>query len=235
MVNIGVARGRLPKLPSAEVYNRVETTAILVSLAVFVALFVWFSFLPAQRIFQYYLFAVMVTLLFCGVLKAVGVAQRAGLALGGAIVIFGVILYITDKTFHEFDDEQQQITQLTNQTGAEKDQNAQLRARLDKLVNQDITVYTFRVNEDPLSGVIVRYLSTKGITDARRNGVGYVIPLKELLSGNSSIRVVVDPSSVPPERERAVRQNDVMKIDRIRYRIEPLELSLYLIDEETPR
>jgi predicted membrane channel-forming protein YqfA (hemolysin III family) len=109
VVDLGAHGARIPKLPTAEVYDRVETTAILVSLAVFVALFIWFTFLPDQRIFQYYLFAVMVTLLFCGVLKAVGVAQRAGLALGGAIVIFGVILYFTDKTFRDSDLDQKRL------------------------------------------------------------------------------------------------------------------------------
>lgn len=237
-------------IPKDTTYTRLEFLAILALTGVFILLFVWFTVRQDQRIFQYYVFAVMTTLVFSGVLKAVGAYRRAGIALGGSVVIFAAVLGITNETFKADHERENTIGELNKDIAAKKDELKRLTARmkeekkmlalelkqaqeaLDNMFKQSIKIFTFRENGKPMREARLKYLGEKGELIAKADpGIGrHTIPSGDLLGSDTVIWVTVDPSSVP-ERPNAVRKPTYIEIDRLTYKIRPLELKLYLRDE----
>jgi hypothetical protein len=218
-----------PAMPSADVYTRLETIGILGLVFVFILLFVWLTFRGDQDIYQYYVFALMTTLMFCGILKSVGAYRQAGVALGGSIVTFDA--NSTQKK--TIGDLSAQLVTRDSEKRALKTNLDELQERLRYLMNQDITIFTFRIDQSPMKEVIVKYSTGNGEPgDAKRDGIKHVVPVRDLLSG-AAIRVEYDPASLPEERKLTAdgRSTSDIRINRLSYKISPLELHLYLMDQ----
>jgi predicted membrane channel-forming protein YqfA (hemolysin III family) len=223
-----------PLIPKTLSYTQLEFFAILALIGIFILLFVWFTLQNDQRIFQYYIFAVMTTLVFSGVLKAVGAYRRAGIALGGSIVIFAAVLYITKDTFEKDAARQDTVAKLQSTIARQKTDNKELtddlasaNSKVANLLNQNIKIFTYRPNGKPMQEAQVKYLGEHGelIAHSESNAGWHIIPYKDL-ADDTAIWVTVDPASVPAER----RTGDI-GIDRFIYKIKPLELKLYLRDK----
>jgi hypothetical protein len=224
-------------------FSQFESAAIFVLIIIFAGLFVWFSTRPNQQLFEYYLFALTATLVISGVLKAVGRYTKPGIALGGAIVIFGAIFFITKNTYEEDNSSKATIADLTRDnkdlttqvtlkdTDLTKHNAAfiELQRKYDDLLAQDILVYTYSANEEPLTDIIIEYVARSGrVTEVegQEHGMIHLVPSKDLLPTGTAIRVKFDASSLPAGRSSDV--NREIRIDRITYRVTPLILQLYL-------
>jgi hypothetical protein len=235
----------MPKIPMTG-FTLFESAAIWVLTLVFAALWVWFSYRPDQQVFEYYLFALTATLVISGVLKAVGQYTRPGIALGGAIVIFGAILYITQNSYDQDNANKATIKTLNSNMQSKdaeiksKDANLNksnmdliaLQKKFDDLLGQNIDVYTYSSDHElPLTNVIIEYTAKSGRrteVEGNNGGMIHTVPSSDLPPTGSAIRVKLDPPSVPAARERTADLNQAIKIDRFTYQVRPLILRLFL-------
>jgi hypothetical protein len=235
-------------LPDETKYNQLETFGIFVLTIFFAGLWIWFSSRQGQQLYEYFSFAITATLVISGALKAVGRYVKPGIALGGAIVIFGAIFWLTKSLYQndQSNKDQATIAQLQNDkkklvdqvTGDTTNINgldtklADLQNQYKAILEQDIDIYTYAINENPLTNVIVDYQGANGMrvqadSDGARHTVHHPNPP---LPGGPAIRVRLDPAQEPAQRaaQTSPDEDPDIGVDRIVYQIHPLRLLLYL-------
>jgi len=154
-------------LPPPQQFDWIDRILILVLILVFVGLFIWFS-VRNDQLYQYWSFTALLTLIFVGVLRAVGIVRTGWLALGGSVTVFVGVLWITGAAYNSNRDsaQQQKVTtlesdkvKLQSDNDALKKQITEIQTSLDGLLNQNLQIVTLdAVTSKPFTGVQFRYL-----------------------------------------------------------------------------
>jgi hypothetical protein len=217
-------------VPGPITFDRIELAIIIALIAVFVGLFIWLTVIPGQQIYQYYVFALLSTLVLSGILKAVGAYKGSGVALSGSIVIFGVFFYLTKNSFEshdqlkadliakqtDLDTRSMKLTQITSEMDG-------LRVQLKTIFDRGIVIYTFRAGGNApadQSDVFVQYFNKNAQPrTAEKDGSKHTIKWTDF-NPALGIQFIADQSALPIQRFDRPRPN--VKIDRISYSLENL-------------
>lgn len=93
------------RLLKPEKYDGIDKTIILVLIVIFCALFFWLVHTD-KRLFAYWAFLALLTLIFVGVLRAAGYVRSQGIILGGSVAIFVALFAATHFEFEKYQDAQ---------------------------------------------------------------------------------------------------------------------------------
>lgn len=93
------------RLLKSEKYEGADKIIIIVLIVIFCALFFWLVHTD-KRLFAYWAFLALLTLIFVGVLRAAGYVRSQGTILGGSVAIFVALFAATHFEFEKYQDAQ---------------------------------------------------------------------------------------------------------------------------------
>lgn len=96
--------GRLAeRLLAPQTYKGVDKLLIVIFVFVFCALFLWLV-QSGRNVFAYWSFLALLTLIFVGILRAVGMVRSQGIIIGGSVAIFVALFLATRPQFEKYQD-----------------------------------------------------------------------------------------------------------------------------------
>ncbi|KLK93923.1 hypothetical protein AA309_05415 [Microvirga vignae] len=186
--------------------------------------FVLIIYYDQARFWQYLFILLFLTLVLVGVLRAVGAIQKPTIVLGGSIVVFAALWWITSDQFRQFDLTQNDREKLQSERDRLQQELNRVLAGLQQLNEKELLIVTVNLNDRPIRDVLVKYESDPDEKTARKEGHRHIIPIKQLANGGP-IRLELDRTA-PPERVETEAAR--YEIDRLIYLREQQQLRLFL-------